>query len=57
MPTLFRLLTFLAFAALVVFGGMVALATLVVPKQSEMTIRVPTDKLNPAEPKITPPAP
>jgi hypothetical protein len=57
MPTLVRLLTFLAVAALLIFGGMVALATFVVPKQSEMTIRVPTDKLNPAEPKPAPAAP
>jgi hypothetical protein len=57
MPTLVRLLTFLAVAALLIFGGMVALATFVVPKQSEMTIRVPADKLNPAAPKVTPPTP
>ena len=57
MPTLIRLLAFLAVAALLVFGGMVALATFVVPKQSEMTIRVPADKLNPAEPKPAPAAP
>jgi hypothetical protein len=57
MPTLVRLLTFLAVAALLIFGGMVALATFVVPKQSEMTIRVPTDRLNPAEPKPAPAAP
>jgi hypothetical protein len=57
MPTLTRLLIFLAIAAALVFGGMVALATFVVPKQSEMTIRVPTDKLNPADPKPAPAAP
>ncbi len=57
MPTLFRLLTFLTLAALLVFGCMVALATFVVPRQSEMTIRVPTDRLNPAAPSATPPAP
>jgi hypothetical protein len=57
MPTLVRLLTFLAIAALLVFGAMVALATFVVPQQSEMTIRVPTDKLNPAEPKPAPVTP
>jgi hypothetical protein len=57
MPTLVRLLTFLAVAALLVFGAMVALATFVVPQQSEMTIRVPADKLNPAEPKPAPATP
>jgi hypothetical protein len=57
MPTLTRLLIFLAVAAALIFGAMVVLATFVVPKQSEMTIRVPTDKLNPAEPKVTPAAP
>jgi hypothetical protein len=57
MPTLTRLLAFLAVAALLVFGAMVALATLVVPQQSEMTIRVPTDKLNPTVPTPAPAAP
>jgi hypothetical protein len=57
MPTLTRLLIFLAIAAALIFGGMVALATFVVPKQSEMTIRVPADKLNPAAPKVAPPTP
>ena len=57
MPTLTRLLIFLAVAAALVFGAMVALATFVVPRQSEMTIRVPADKLNPPAPKTTPAAP
>ena len=57
MPTLVRLLTFLAIASALVFGVMLALATFVVPKQSEMTIRVPTEKLNPAEPKPAPATP
>lgn len=50
MPTLFRLISFLAVIALIVFGGMLALATFVKPTQTEMTIRVSTDKLNPVAP-------
>ena len=57
MPTLFRLITFLAVIALIGFGAMLALATFVTPKQTEMTIRVSTDKLNPAEPTTPPAAP
>ena len=54
MPTLYRLLLFLAFVAAVIFATMLALATFVEPRQSEMTIRVPDEKLNPAAPQITP---
>jgi phage shock protein PspC (stress-responsive transcriptional regulator) len=52
MPTLVRLLVILAILAALGFGAMYALATLVEPKQGEMTIRVPADKLNP--PKTSP---
>jgi hypothetical protein len=47
MPTLMRLLTVLAVLAALVFAGLFALATLVEPKQSEMTIRIPANKINP----------
>lgn len=50
MPTLTRLLFVLAIAALLVYGAMVALATFVTPRQTEMTIRIPADRLNPPEP-------
>ena len=57
MPTLVRLLVILAILAALGFGAMFALATFVEPRQSEMTIRVPTDKLNPAVPKTPAPTP
>jgi hypothetical protein len=50
MPTLMRLLTLLALAAGLVYGAIFALATLVEPQQAEMTIRIPTTKINPQAP-------
>ena len=47
MPTLTRLLITLAVLAGLVYAGMVALVTFVHPTQSELTIRVPSEKLNP----------
>ncbi|MBB2972503.1 hypothetical protein [Mesorhizobium sp. RMAD-H1] len=47
MPTLTRLLLALAAMALLVYGGMVALVTFVHPVPSEMTIRIPPEKLAP----------
>ena len=47
MPTLTRLLITLAILAGLVYAGMVALVTFVHPTQSELTIRVPSEKLNP----------
>jgi hypothetical protein len=54
MPTLFRLLTFLAIIAALVFGAMWALATFVEPTQTEMTIKVPSEKLNPPKAPVNP---
>ncbi len=54
MPTLFRLLTFLAVVAALAFGAMWALATFVEPKQSEMTIKIPSEKLNPPKAPANP---
>jgi phage shock protein PspC (stress-responsive transcriptional regulator) len=50
MPSLIRLIVVLAVLAGLVFAGMFALATFVQPQQSEMTIRVPAEKLNPKTP-------
>lgn len=50
MPTLFRFLTVLALIAAVIYGSMVALAVLVVPREREVTVRVPSEKLNPPKP-------
>lgn len=47
MPTLFRFLTTLAFIAAVIYGGMYALVLYVEPKQGEMTVRIPPERLNP----------
>ncbi|WP_180356106.1 hypothetical protein [Aliirhizobium smilacinae] len=47
MPTLFRFLFILALIAGVIYGGMVALVVLVEPKEREITIRVPSERLNP----------
>ncbi|MGH6761373.1 MAG: histidine kinase [Phyllobacterium sp.] len=51
MPTLTRLLFVLAVAALLIYGTMVALVTFVTPRQTEMTIRIPADRLNPPQPE------
>jgi hypothetical protein len=50
MPTLMRLLTILAVLAGLAYAGIFALATLVEPKQAEMTIRIPATKVNPPSP-------
>jgi hypothetical protein len=47
MPTLFRILATLGLLLALVLGGMVALATLVTPRQSEMTVPIPPEKLKP----------
>jgi hypothetical protein len=47
MPTLTRLIFILAILAGLVYAGMVALVTFVHPTQTEMTIRIPSEKLNP----------
>ncbi|MGO4450688.1 histidine kinase [Phyllobacterium sp. TAF24] len=47
MPTLTRLILTLAVLAGLVYAGMLALVTFVHPTQTELTIRIPTEKLNP----------
>lgn len=47
MPTLFRFLVFCAIIAGIVYGAMFALVLSVEPVEREVTIRVPTEKLNP----------
>ncbi len=46
MPTLTRLIIILAVLAGLVYAGMIALVTFVHPTQTEMTIRIPAEKLN-----------
>ena len=47
MPSLIRFVVICAILAGCVYGGMVALATMVEPNQREMTVRIPPAKLNP----------
>ena len=47
MPSLIRFVVICAILAGGVYGGMVALATMVQPNQREMTVRIPPAKLNP----------
>lgn len=46
MPTLFRFLTVLAILAGLGYAGMYALVTFVEPRQGEMSVRIPPDRLN-----------
>jgi hypothetical protein len=45
-PSLIRFLVFVALLAGLVYGGMIALVTLVEPHQREMTYTIPPARLN-----------
>lgn len=47
MPTLIRFLVFCAVIVGLVYGAMYALAVYVDPTPREITVRVPTEKVNP----------
>jgi hypothetical protein len=47
MPSLIRLLVVLGLIGAVIYGAMVALVISVEPKQREMSVRVPIDRLQP----------
>lgn len=47
MPTLFRFVVTLAVLAGIVYGAMVALVMFVEPKQAELSVRIPVERLNP----------
>ena len=47
MPTLFRFLSVLAVIAGIIYGSMVALVFLVEPRERDVTVRVPSERLNP----------
>ncbi|APO76560.1 hypothetical protein AM571_CH03777 [Rhizobium etli 8C-3] len=47
MPTLLRLLAVLAMIAGAIYGGMVALVTFVEPQPRDVTIRIPSERINP----------
>lgn len=46
MPSLIRFLTVLAILAGIGYGAMFALATMVEPRQGEISVRVPLDRLD-----------
>ena len=47
MPTLFRFLFFCAVVAGVIYGAMVALVVFVEPRERDVTIRIPSERVNP----------
>ncbi len=47
MPSLIRLLVVLGLFGAVIYGGMIALVVMVEPQQSEMSVRVPNERLQP----------
>lgn len=47
MPSLFRLLVVLGLLSGFAYGSIFALATLVQPKQREITVTIPQDRLKP----------
>ncbi len=48
MPTLFRFLFILAVIAGIIYGSMLALVYLVEPRERDVTVRIPSERLNPA---------
>ncbi len=48
MPTLFRFLFILAVIAGIIYGSMLALVMLVEPRERDVTVRIPSERLNPA---------
>jgi hypothetical protein len=47
MPSLFRFLVLIGVLAGIGYGSMVALAVLVEPTPREMTVRIPSERMNP----------
>ncbi len=47
MPSLIRLLVVLGVLAAIVYGGMIALVVTVQPNPREMTVPIPSDRLQP----------
>ena len=47
MPSLIRLLVVLGVIVGIVYGAMVALVVMVEPNPREMTVRIPSDRLQP----------
>lgn len=53
MPSLIRFLVFCGVVAGLVYGGMFALVMYVKPREREISVRVPPEKLNPQPPEAT----
>lgn len=49
MPTLFRFLFFCATIAAMTYGTMYALVLFVEPKEREITVRIPSERVNPPQ--------
>ena len=47
MPSLIRFLVFCAVIAGIIYGAMFALVTFVEPNPREMTVKIPSKKINP----------
>jgi hypothetical protein len=47
MPSLIRLLVVLGIIAAIIYGGMIALVISVEPTPREMSVRIPSDRLQP----------
>jgi hypothetical protein len=47
MPTLFRFMFICAVIAGIVYGAMISLVMFVQPKEREITVRIPSERINP----------
>lgn len=57
MPTLFRFLFTIGIIVGIVYSGLLALVFFVEPREREVTIRIPSERLNPSPaPASTPPS-
>ena len=50
MPTLTRFVVILGILAALAYGAMFTLVAYVEPRQGEMTVRIPPEKINPRKP-------
>ena len=50
MPTLLRFVFVLAAIAGIIYGTMLSLVMLVEPREREITVRIPSERLNPPSP-------
>lgn len=50
MPTLFRFMFFCASMIALVYGAMFALVVLVEPRERDVVVRIPSERVNPQQP-------